>query len=180
MHDGDLWQVFEQNGQPIEGCGEVAATFAADPALVMGNAHVWLWCQRADDRAVLLQKRSQSLMRSPGKYHVSAAGHIDLGETPVETAVRETKEEMNVTLDSQKLYFVQTIRGGRAGESLNTVFTYQVDEDTEFSFDDGEVDSVRWVGISEFERMTHSADGHNLIDQGRAYFDAVIASIKRQ
>ena len=180
MHERELWQVFTQNGLPVDDYGEVDTAFVADETLVMGNAHVWFWCEGADGREVLLQKRSMSRTRSPGKYHISAAGHINVGETPQQAAIREAEEEMGVAVDPAKLYFVRTGRSGAGGRSINTVFVYPVDKTTEFVFNDGEVDSVKWVTMDEFVEMTHNTDSHDLLDGDRAYFDDVIDAIKRQ
>ena len=180
MHKDELWQVFTNNGQPVEGHGELDNIFSKDTSLVMGNAHVWFWSEHDGKRAILLQKRSKDRKRSPGKYHISAAGHINVDETPVDTAVRETQEEMGVTLDVSKLYFVQTVRGGRSGESLNSIFIYQTNIDEEFSFDDGEVESFKWVSLSDFKNMIKTPDNHNLVDQGYDYFSEVIKAVERQ
>lgn len=180
MHEHELWQVFTQNGLPVDGRGEIDAAFSTDDTLVMGNAHVWFWCEGVDGREVLLQKRSMSRTRSPGKYHISAAGHINVGETSQQAAIREAEEEMGVVVDLAKLYFVRTGRSGTGGRSINTVFVYPVDKTTDFVFNDGEVDSVKWVTLDEFIKMTHAADSHDLLDGGRAYFDDVINAIKQQ
>jgi 8-oxo-dGTP pyrophosphatase MutT (NUDIX family) len=180
MHEGEQWQVFSENGQPVVGRGESDDVFAANPALVMGNAHVWLWRQSASGTSVLLQKRSLIKKSSPGMYHVSAAGHINVGETALEAAVRETREEIGVVIDPARLYLVHVTRSSRHLTSLLHVFTYQLAGDESFSFDDGEVDAVRWYDLEVFRAMTESPAAHELIDQGSAYFEPLIAAIERR
>lgn len=179
MHDGELWQVFAENGEPIVGKGALDDAFDEDRTLVMGNAHVWFWKRTDDGIAVLLQKRAMTKKRSPGFYHVSAAGHVDLGETPVQTAVRETKEEVGIDLDANKLFFIHAIRLEKALQSLLFVYAYELHGDESFTFDDGEVELVKWVDITTFQQMTQEADTHKLIDQGRSYFDPLIETLKR-
>jgi hypothetical protein len=49
-----------------------------------------------------------------------------------------------------------------------------------FSFDDGEVELVKWHDISEFVRMTKNAAAHKLIDQGQSYFIPLVEAVQRQ
>jgi 8-oxo-dGTP pyrophosphatase MutT (NUDIX family) len=125
MHDDNLWQLFADNGTPITGKGAAADAFDADSSLTMGDTHIWFWKKNADGIVeVMLQKRGP-IKRRPGWLHISAAGHIDVGETALQTAVREAKEEMGVTIDPNKLYFVQSARRfPRAPHDIVHVYLY--------------------------------------------------------
>lgn len=180
MHDNELWQIFAPNGQPLAGRGAARESFDNDHTLLMGNAHVWLWRQIDGGRQVLLQKGSMTRKLYPGMYHISVAGHINVGETPVDTAVREAAEEMAVSIDPSLLRFVCCTRGGSRLESLNTVFVYQLTSDVIFQFDDGEVESVKWVPVSEFALMTNTPEAYNLVPRSRTYFDDVIVAIEKR
>lgn len=179
MHDGELWQVFSENGQPTPGRGAIDDDFTHSDSLVMGNAHVWMWRKTPQGADILLQKRALTKKTSPGFYHISAAGHINVDELPIETALRETNEELGITIDPSQLYLVHATRSPRHLQSLLYVYTYQLSGDEVFSFDDGEVELVEWHPIDHFYDMTRKPENHNLIDQGQAYFDPLIATIKR-
>lgn len=180
MHDGELWQVFLENGQPVIGHGEIDDAFSHDPSLVMGNAHVWFWKKTDQGISILLQKRALTKKTSPGYYHISAAGHINLGETAIDAAIRETHEEVGVTIDPTLLYLVHVTRSWRHLESLLHVFIYELTGDEQFLFEDGEVEQVEWYDLETFHQMTNDAEAHKLIDQGRGYFDPLISAIKHQ
>lgn len=180
MHDGELWQVYLQNGQPIAGRGADETAFAHDVSLVMGNAHVWLWRRTPNGIEVLLQKRSQSRKRSPGMFHISAAGHINVGESPVDAAVRETNEELGIIINPADLYFVHALRIPKHQNSILNVFTLHYDDNDTFTFDDGEVEAVVWRRLDEFEAMAKDPASHDLIDQGSLYFEPLIAAIARE
>lgn len=180
MHDDELWQVFRENGQPIVGRGALDDAFDADHLMVVGNAHVWFWKKTDAGIEILLQKRAITKKRAPGYYHISAGGHINVGETAVAAAVRETTEEMGVSIDPDMLYLVHVTRTPRNWQDLAHVFIYQLKGDEQFSFDDGEVDSVSWYSIEEFESMTANADVRKLVNQGEPYFSALTAAIRRQ
>lgn len=179
MHENELWQVFAQNGEPIPGRGAIDDEFDVDETLVMGNAHVWFWRRTEERIEILLQKRSLTKKRSPGFYHISAAGHIDLDETPVQAALRETKEEVGIDLNKDQLHFIHAVRSIKNLQSLLFVYVYELTGDEEFTFDDGEVELVKWVNLGTFQQMTQEAASHKLIDQGRSYFDPLIETIKR-
>jgi 8-oxo-dGTP pyrophosphatase MutT (NUDIX family) len=180
MHDGELWQVFTENGLPVQDRGAIDDEFTRDPLMVMGNSHVWMWHKTDDGANVLLQKRALTKKTSPGFYHISAAGHINVGESPIAAALRETKEELGLTVDPERLYLVHVTRTAKHPQSLLYVFTYELMGDEAFSFDDGEVELVRWHDLEEFRTMTKNAAEHKLIDQGQAYFVPLVEAIKRQ
>ncbi len=66
------------------------------------SVHIWV----LDGDQVLLQKRSENKESFPGLYDLSAAGHVRAGETPKEAAVRETREEIGLSLTQEQLQFV--------------------------------------------------------------------------
>jgi 8-oxo-dGTP pyrophosphatase MutT (NUDIX family) len=179
MHDGELWQVFAENGQPIKGKGAPDDAFDRDASLLMGNAHVWLWKHGANGIEVLLQRRSMTKKRRPGYYHISAGGHINVGENPVDTAVRETKEELGLSLDPSKLYLAHIVRMPSKWRDFAHVYTYELSGNEEFSFDDGEVGAVEWKVIDAFHGMTKDPDANTLVDSGGSYFEALITTLRR-
>ena len=178
MHSDELWQVYAQNGQTLTGYGAVEDDFVANPQLEMGNAHVWCWKRTPNGISILIQKRSLLKKNSPGYYHASASGHVNVGESPVEAAVRESKEEINLSLNPSYLTLVQVVRP-RSWQSFNYVYTYELSRDESFTFTDGEVDSVKWVPIDELKQMANSPEEYHLINQGAAYFERLFEAIER-
>lgn len=179
MHEGELWQVFAENGQPVEGKGAPDDAFDRDASLLMGNAHVWLWKRSDDGLEVLLQKRALTKKSRPGYYHISAGGHINLGERPVGTAVRETREELGIELDPDHLYLAHIVRMPSQWRDFAHVYTYELTGEETFSFDDGEVAAVEWRSLDDFQAMTNDAEANRLVDSGGSYFEALIATLKR-
>ena len=80
MGSAELWQVYDQQGDAIEGYGETSDAFDSDHTLYMANAHVWLYRRGPSSRQLLLQIRAMHLPRKPGYLHSSASGHVNLGE----------------------------------------------------------------------------------------------------
>lgn len=179
MHDDNPWQLFADNGMPMIGKGATSDAFDADKSLTMGNAHIWCWKKNQDGEVeVLLQKRGP-IKRRPGWLHISAAGHIDIGETALQAAVREAKEELGVAIDPDKLYFVQSARHfPRAPHDIVNVYLYQLTGNETFTNDDGEVAGFEWRTLDEFKEMTKDPESHMLVPMGDVYFCVLLAGLE--
>ena len=63
------------------------------------SVHVWILNNRGE---ILIQKRNENLKRNPGKWAFTG-GIVDSGETSVEGAIRESKEELGIDIDKNKI-----------------------------------------------------------------------------
>ncbi len=179
MHDNELWQVYNDNGTVVMGKGAPKEEFNSNSSLIMGNSHIWFWKANENGVSILLQKRSLSKPNKPGWFHISAGGHINVGESPVQAAVRETQEEMGLSIDEAKLHFVQAVRIiEKDPRDIVNVFLYQLKGDEEFTFVDGEVDSYEWRSLDNFKEITKNAAENNLVPQGSLYFGTLIAALE--
>ncbi|MFQ9264942.1 MAG: NUDIX hydrolase [Clostridia bacterium] len=67
------------------------------------TAHVWIV---NDKNELLLQKRSANKKSHPNCWDISGAGHIKAGESVIDGAIRELKEELEKWLKiKQKDYY---------------------------------------------------------------------------
>lgn len=179
MHNNELWQVYSNNGLPVIGKGASRDEFDADPNLIMGNAHVWFWRNNGMGVEIMLQKRSQNKSTRPGWYHISAGGHINLGESPVEAAVREVAEEMGIGIDTKKLHYVHSVRiVPRDPRDIVNVFLYRLNGDEELAHVDGEAESYEWRTLQNWKEITADAERHNLVPQGELYFGVLTKALE--
>lgn len=179
MHENELWQVFNNNGSPILDKGATSDEFKQNPDMIMGNSHIWFWKKDGDKIEILLQKRALTKSTKPGMYHISAGGHINVGETNVEAALREAKEEMGVDLDANALHYVCSTRiVATSPNSIVNVFLYELQGDEEFTLIDGEVDSYEWRPLENFKEIVENADTHNLVNQGMLYFYTLVDALE--
>ncbi len=74
----------------------------ADRPVLIPAAYIFL----EKDGKFLLMRRANTGYED-GNYQ-NPSGHVEAGETPSETAIRETKEEVGVTIAPQDLEFVHT------------------------------------------------------------------------
>lgn len=107
---------------------------------------------------ILLQKRSQTriLFR---KFDTSSAGHIQAGDEPLESALRELKEELGISATPEQLHFAGTFPisftkefHGKMfrDEEIAFVYIYQEPVNTaELVLQTEEVEEVQWFDLEE-------------------------------
>jgi isopentenyldiphosphate isomerase len=128
-------------------------------------AHVWI--VRSDGR-VLLQKRALVKENHPGLWDVSSAGHVSAGETAVEAAIRETEEELGVTVTADDLEPIGITReshvlhdGRYLDREVHEIFLVRRDVDVaELRLQPEEVDDARFVTLDELREMIPSMVDH--------------------
>ncbi len=154
MHHDEQWQLFNDNGEPK--VGEWRSAENGNPKTgdqdIVGGAVIYLFRKNEKGETELLwQQRSEKLSDFPGKWDVSAGGHVNLGETFADAAVREAREEIGIEISVDDLILVAFRR------SHNIVnFIYLVDwtgKGEDFKFDDGEVAGAKWVSLSEMDEF---------------------------
>ena len=154
MHQDDTWQLFYPNGESIPGRGwSSALDNPRGEDDIIGIVVVFLYrVNSVGGVEFLWQRRSENVSFYPGDYDFSAGGHVNLGESLIEAAVREMQEEIGVDIGPQDLNFVTMYAHGinRFG------WVYVVDwtgREENFVFNDGEVSEVKWVPYGEMEEF---------------------------
>ena len=90
-----------------EKIGIVDKAVAHKKGLWHKSVHVWII---NDKNEVLLQYRSAEKDLYPNTWDCSFAGHIDAGESSIETVLREGKEELDIDVNLENLQYVFTNR----------------------------------------------------------------------
>jgi len=122
-----------------------------------GTVQIWLMNSKGE---ILMQKRSLKKTSRPGKWDNSCAGHMIAGESAIETALRELKEELNIEIDRENLellYKKATKQIEKDGAFINhqhnNVYLAKTDIDlTKLTLQEDEVDEVRFVHFEELEQ----------------------------
>lgn len=89
-----------------------------DPSLIHRSTHILIL--HPETGSLLLQKRSASKDTFPGRWDTSVGGHVSFGQTYIEAAVREAREELGIDLASKSLEYLHLLRFRSAEESENT------------------------------------------------------------
>jgi len=100
-------------------------------------------------------------------------GHIDRGETPIEAAQREVREETGIVADplcelGEARYWYR--RDGQTIPKSVSFFLFSfLEGDT--SDHDEEVEEVRWIGLAEAQReLTHAAE-REIVERAVKYLE---------
>jgi isopentenyldiphosphate isomerase len=86
--------------------------------------HCWVLQSDSEGDSILLQRRGRHKTTYPGKLDITAAGHLEAGESP-EDGVREFQEELGVALDVSALHFLGIrVAASIAGKEINREFNH--------------------------------------------------------
>lgn len=175
------WQEYDEAGNPV---GEPLNAEDAARGVLHGSGHLWIWRRSDDVVEILLQRRAPEKRTWPGLWDISAAGHMDYGETPLQAALRKTYEELGLKLQADDLkllfvhrqYFVSEVEPVTIENEFQFVYGVQIDGDPEFTMQPGEVDAVQWVGLAQCKQMIAAGE---VVPQGDAYFVPLFAQLER-
>lgn len=75
--------------------------------LLHREIHVWIFNDKGE---ILFQKRSENKDVFPGLLDASVGGHVEIGDTYDETAVKELEEETGIKADKKDLILIKKLR----------------------------------------------------------------------
>ena len=153
----EILDIVDEQGRPTG--KTVPRAVAHTEGIRHRTSHVWILRRHAGRVEVLLQMRCQAKDSFPGCYDISSAGHIPAGCDFVESALRELREELGVTLPADALqecgvrhFTFEDVFHGRLfkDNQVSKVFCLWLDKDAEdFTVQKEEIDYVRWFGLEE-------------------------------
>jgi len=86
--------------------------------------HCWIVRSENGKGSVIFQIRDKAKDAAPNKLDITAAGHLEAGETP-EDGLRELREELGVVIDYDKLKFLGIrITASENGDKINKEFAH--------------------------------------------------------
>ena len=149
--------IVDESGQPT---GHIISRDAAHmDGILHRTAHVWVVRKTGRGYEILLQKRSEEKESFPGLYDTSSAGHIPAGDEPLESALRELKEELGIAAASDKLHYAGSFRiqyekefHGRMFRDKEVTWVYVYEKPVDISalqLQESEVSEVRWFDLDE-------------------------------
>lgn len=179
------WQIYTKYGTQVSQKGTDDER-AFSNGIPHAAAHIWIWKKENGELYLLFQKAAPKVEYKVGLLDISAAGHVDLGEDEITAAIRETKEELGVTISTEDLYFAGVEHYQRKTEDshkdeLRFVYTLEYRDDMSFSFPDGEVDGVEWVRAKSSEEIVARKDfRERFVQHTNHYFNIVFSGIYGQ
>ncbi len=132
----------------VNDAGEVIGTAPrekchGDPSLVHRAVHVLLFNSKG---GLLLQLRSKDKDIQPGKWDTSVGGHLAVGETYEQAAVREMSEELGIEGVKMEYLYDYPLRNDVESENIRS---FRAVYDGEVRFQKEEIDAVRFWSLDE-------------------------------
>ena len=159
--------VCDEKGQPAGGI--VSREKAHRDGIRHRTAHVWVIREEKGRIQVLLQKRSANKESFPGMYDTSSAGHIPAGCEPLDSALRELREELGIEAGEGQLRYLGAIRNRYEAQFRGKIFRdneycrvylYREPLDAEsLHLQTEEVERVDWFDLEQVrEEIEHSRE----------------------
>lgn len=129
------------------------------------SVHVWFLNSKGE---LLIQKRNENLKRNPGKWAFTG-GVVDSGETSVEGAIRETKEELGIKVNENNIELLLSFK-----REHGFVDVWIVKDDIDINnivLQESEVVEVKWVSIKELQQLI---DRDQFVKSIGLYYDLLI------
>lgn len=106
----------------------------------------------------LLAQRASTKKRDPNKWTVAVSGMVEQGESYEEAIIRETKEELGITVTPSFLMKRKCV-GEEAINFFQAIFYVQLSKDTQLTFDEQEVQDTKRLSKAEInQRLKDSPD----------------------
>ena len=159
--------VCDEKGQPTGGI--VSRDKAHRDGIRHRTAHVWVIREEKGRIQVLLQKRSANKESFPGMYDTSSAGHIPAGCEPLDSALRELREELGIEAVEGQLRYLGAICNRYEAQFRGKIFRdneycsvylYREPLDAEsLHLQAEEVERVDWFDLEQVrEEIEHSRE----------------------
>jgi len=116
-----------------------------NPALIHRTAHILVFNTKGE---LFLQKRSEKKDIQPGKWDTSVGGHLDVGETYEEAALREMAEELGIRDAPLTPLYEYSMRNKLESENVRT---YLCTYDGPIAPDPKEISEARFWTLDEIE-----------------------------
>jgi isopentenyldiphosphate isomerase len=142
-------QIVNKNDEPI---GESDMKEAHEKGLI--HRIVFIGVQDPDGN-LLLQRRSKEVLIHPDTWDISAAGHVDAGESYEDAAKRELEEEIGLAgfpLEEISRFYKEIEINGRRAKRFCCSYRVVVPKGVDLKPNPEEVAGLKWFSIDEVEK----------------------------
>ena len=158
----EIWDILDEQGN------FTGKTIVRGETLKEGEYHlvVHIWIVN-DKGQYLIQRRADHLKLMPGMWATTGGSSIE-GEDSKVAALRETKEELGLTIEPNKIHKLDRVK-----RIHNIVDVWVIRENVslkDIKILEEEVSDVRWVTKAKLKEMIKNGDFHNY---GEEYFKKI-------
>ena len=173
--------IVDINGNPT-GASELKSVIH-QKGLYHHTAHIWFYTDNGD---ILLAQRSAKKVICPLMWDVSVAGHINAGETPKQAAIRETEEEIGLTIFENDLHQIgvfecfQTYESGIIDNEFHNTYIAKLNVPlSKLIPQEEEVEALKLVSAFDFNNLIDSIETNNnhFIPSNKSYYETVFQQI---
>jgi len=157
----ELFDIVDEHGMPTGQTVERSEAHAK--GIRHRTAHIWVVREQEGKIQLLLQKRAQGKDSFPGCWDTSSAGHIDAGDEPLPSAIRELREELGIRALETDLKFIgnfviqyEKIFYGRPFRDNEITFVYVYEQPVDVNdlvLQTEEVEDAAWFDISNVQKL---------------------------
>lgn len=144
----EIFDVYNRNGKYI---GTKSKTFCHSKNPGVYHKPVWIWMINELGQ-ILVQKRAKCKKKFPLLFDMPSAGHVDAGESEIDACIRETYEELGISISPDKFIFLKEFIIDEWWE-IAQVYLVNIDSNTKFKISKEEVSEVRWLEYDEFKEL---------------------------
>ena len=155
----EIFDVLDENGGYT---GEIVGrTYAHDHGIWHRGVGLYLVNSK---KQILLQKRPKNKRMYGGCWDMSAAGHIEAGEFGLDAIIRETKEELGISVTAADIRFLDCGRSMRKTDTTDDRHfneRYAVFRDVKIAdikYNCADVDEIRWFDFAQFKTLVENRD----------------------
>ncbi|MDO6492961.1 MULTISPECIES: NUDIX hydrolase [unclassified Cellulophaga] len=148
------------------------------------TTHIWFYTNKKE---ILLQQRAKSKDTFPLLWDISVAGHIGAGENIIDSALREIKEEIGITVLKTDLLKIGCFKSTQKHSDdlidceFHHTFICKLKTDlNSLTKQDSEVENLQLKLISDFKLELRSTEKKKLyVPHNITYYNTVLEAIEK-
>ncbi|MEO8932702.1 MAG: NUDIX domain-containing protein [Xanthomarina sp.] len=148
------------------------------------TGHVWYYTKNGQ---ILLAQRAATKTIYPLLWDISVAGHVDAGETIEEAIIRETKEEIGLTISKSDLHKIgvfpcfQSYENGIIDNEFHHTYIAELKVPLEkLKPQPEEVEALDLVTVENFKFLLADSETNSyFVASNRAYYEFVLEEISK-
>ena len=150
----EIFDIYTRDGEYLWTAPK-AVCHSKNPGFYHKPARIWII---NDKDKILVQKRAATKKHHPNMWDMPSAWHVIAGESIIDGAIRETREELGVETKKEDYKFICEYIADKAFE-IAQVFLLKLNlEENEFKLQKEEVAEVKWLTYDEFKKLFYSKD----------------------